>query len=187
MRGKFLRIFYVFSRPCVSYMQAMENFEQIIDEYRQPLFRWAFFRVGAMDDAQDIVQGVLLKLYENRLALADVRNLKGYLYRSVRNACLNHLRKRKTARFVPLDGLAIPADDPVAPAVEEYERLTGLLARLPDEQAEIIRMRTIDALPFAEIAHIQGIPLTTAKSRFAYGIDKLKRLLSHETDRLPRR
>lgn len=159
----------------------MGNFEQIIDEHSEPLFRWAFFRVGSMADAQDIVQNVLLRLYENRAALAKVRNPTAYLYRSVRNACLNHLRAHKNRASVPLDGLSLSADDPAAEALEEYRRLWELLARLPDEQAEIVRMRTIDALSFAQIAEIQGVPLTTAKSRFAYGIDKLRNRLSHET------
>ncbi|MDE6857689.1 MAG: RNA polymerase subunit sigma, partial [Alistipes sp.] len=46
----------------------------------------------------------------------------------------------------------------------------------------VIRMRIHDELHFTEIAEILDIPVTTAKSRFAYGISKLRRLLSAESD-----
>jgi RNA polymerase sigma-70 factor (ECF subfamily) len=58
--------------------------------------------------------------------------------------------------------------------VEEYKRIEGLLKDLPDEQAETIRLRVWDEMSFADIAEIMEVPVTTVKSRFKYGIDKLK-------------
>ena len=58
--------------------------------------------------------------------------------------------------------------------IEEYQRIEILLGKLPDEQAEVLRLRVIDELSFVEIASILKIPVTSVKSRFKYGIDKLK-------------
>ena len=52
------------------------------------------------------------------------------------------------------------------------------MALLPDEQSEVIRLRIYGDRQFSEIAAICDIPLTTAKSRFRYGIDKLHEALS---------
>lgn len=62
---------------------------------------------------------------------------------------------------------------------EEYERIAGLLALLPEEQAEVIRLKTSDSLTFARIAEITGSTEATVKSRFRYGIGKLRKLINH--------
>ena len=62
---------------------------------------------------------------------------------------------------------------------EEYERIAGLLATLPEEQAEVIRLKTSDSLTFARIAEITGTTEATVKSRFRYGIGKLRKLINH--------
>ncbi|MDD4385927.1 MAG: sigma factor-like helix-turn-helix DNA-binding protein, partial [Bacteroidales bacterium] len=54
------------------------------------------------------------------------------------------------------------------------KRLEELLKVLPEEQSEVIRLRIFDSLGFVEIASILETPVTTIKSRFKYGIDKLK-------------
>jgi RNA polymerase sigma-70 factor (ECF subfamily) len=61
--------------------------------------------------------------------------------------------------------------------MEEYRRIEKLLQTVPDDQAEIIRLRVLDNLSFIEIAGLLVIPVTTVKSRFKYGIDKLKLVL----------
>lgn len=55
----------------------------------------------------------------------------------------------------------------------------GCLATLPEEQAEVIRLKTSDSLTFARIAEITGTTEATVKSRFRYGIGKLRKLINH--------
>ncbi|WP_419523449.1 sigma factor-like helix-turn-helix DNA-binding protein [Alistipes putredinis] len=54
-----------------------------------------------------------------------------------------------------------------------------MLATLPEEQAEVIRLKTSDSLTFARIAEITGTTEATVKSRFRYGIGKLRKLINH--------
>ena len=58
---------------------------------------------------------------------------------------------------------------------EEYQRVIGILKDIPEEQAEVIRLRMYGNRSFAEISKILQIPLPTVKSRFLYGLDKLRR------------
>ena len=157
--------------------QKRDELERVIDQYQQGLFRFAFFRTGSTDDSRDIVQGVFLRLYDRHGDFAAIENMKSYLYRATANACADHHRRRQSRKTVPLLHAAAYAsgDDPDAPTPEgEYERINTLLASLPGEQAEVVRMRTTDELSFVEIAEILQIPLATAKSRFRYGIEKLR-------------
>ncbi|MCD8035312.1 MAG: hypothetical protein LUF83_13615 [Alistipes sp.] len=71
---------------------------------------------------------------------------------------------------------ASEAEDPL-PA--EAKRIDSLLGSLPPEQADVIRLHTFGSLRFTEIAEVLDCPVTTVKSRFRYGIDKLKNVLKH--------
>jgi RNA polymerase sigma-70 factor, ECF subfamily len=158
----------------------LKELENVITEFQEQLFRFAFFRTGFFADAQDIVQDVFIKLYHDKVCLNTVHNLKNYLFRSVSNACIDYQRKKGKYKFSPLDKATIPDDMNEKEAshqmllVEEYSRIELLLKNLPDEQAEVIRLKVLDDLSFVEIAQIFQIPVTTIKSRFKYGIDKLK-------------
>lgn len=158
----------------------LDELENVITVFQDQLFRFAFFRTGCFADSQDIVQEVFIKLYNDHKCLTSVNNLKQYLFRSVSNACIDYHRKNKKQLFDPIEKamLHFNGHEKEASAsliqVEEYNRLEQLLNGLPHEQSEIIRLRIFDNLSFVEIAEMQELPVTTVKSRFKYGIDKLK-------------
>ena len=152
-----------------------DEIERVIDEYQEGLFRFAFFRTGALEDSQDIVQNIFLKMYDEGRHIGVIENVKSYLYRSISNSCSNYLRKKQSIKNVPLSYAESQLeDDSNDDLIKEYERIKKMIEDLPYEQTEVIHLRTIDGLAFTEIAEILEIPVTTAKSRFRYGIDKLK-------------
>ncbi len=57
----------------------------------------------------------------------------------------------------------------------DYRRIVHLLTEIPDEQAEVIRLRIYGDNSFAEVAEILSLPLPTVKSRFLYGLEKLRK------------
>lgn len=162
------------------FTRKIDELERAIDKYQEGLFRFAFFRTGSENDSRDIVQGVFLKLYDRREGFAAIENMKSYLYRATANACADYHRRRQSRRTVPLvyaDHVEEEGPHDAVTAGSEYERINSLLEILPDEQSELIRMRTVDALSFVEIAEILQIPQATAKSRFRYGIEKLRAII----------
>ncbi|HOZ14713.1 MAG TPA: sigma-70 family RNA polymerase sigma factor [Tenuifilaceae bacterium] len=158
----------------------LEELEKVITEFQDQLFSFAFFRTGNFADSQDIVQDVFIKLYHENNNLDSIKNIKHYLYRSIANACVDYHRKSKKLQFESIDTASLPnhlqekdiSENMIQ--IEEYKRINKLLTDLPDEQADVIRLRIFDNLSFVEIASILEIPITTIKSRFKYGIDKLK-------------
>lgn len=158
----------------------LQEFEKIITEYQDRLFRFAFFRTGCSADSQDIVQEVFIKLYRENGHLSAVNNIRNYLYRSIANACTDYLRKRNRLKFEQIDKAFLPESmmqSDISQEMiqkEEFQRLEKMMAELPGEQSEIIRLRVFDDLSFIEISEIFELPVTTVKSRFKYGIDKLK-------------
>ena len=99
--------------------------------------------------------------------------------RAIANRCCDYHRHRRNATL-PTERAAALADDSGDQELrEEYERIAGLLATLPEEQAEVIRLKTSDSLTFARIAELTGSTEATVKSRFRYGIGKLRKLINH--------
>ena len=160
-----------------------QAFEKLITDYQDQLFRFAFLRTGSFADSQDIVQDVFVKLYKHPKYPEHIQNIKAYLIRSISNACCDYYRVKKKNVYDPIDKKAetIAAQGNGACdhllLAEEYERIRKLLKELPAEQAEAIQLRVLDNLSFVEIAELLSLAPTTVKSRFKYGMDKLKNIL----------
>ena len=159
--------------------QQLEILEKLVEANQDYLFRFAYFRVGSREVAEDIVQNVFLKLIENCIDLSLMKSPRMYLFKMVSNRCIDYQR-RETIHHVPLDevkGLIDEGEEDVA-LRQEYERIVALLDNIPFEQAEIIRMNTSDNLSFVEIAELLDLPVSTVKSRFVYGVNKVRAKLN---------
>ena len=148
-----------------------DRIARAVADYHAAPYRFAAPRPGSQSDAQDILQARFLRWLPGP---AQITHLRAYLYRCVANACCD--RKRRQAVFEPL-GPQLPADDGEAPLREEAERIAALLDRLPEEQTEVIRLHPFASLRFTEIAQTLQLPASTVKSRFHYGIERLKKLM----------
>ena len=144
---------------------------EAVTAYHAELYRFAALRTGSRSDAEDIVQEAFLKLLT---ASGEIIHPRAYLYRCVANACCDLKRRRSFHEPLRPDQ---PQEDPDPALREEAERLAARLDRIPPEQAEVIRLHTFASLRFTEIAEVLDIPVTTVKSRFQYGVAKLRNWL----------
>ena len=120
------------------------------------------------------MQDVLLRLFRSEEDMNRIGDVERYLWRSIANRCRDYHRRR---RFVAAElGQAAEAVEPDDREMhEEYLRIERLLAELPDEQAETVRLRCSDRLTFAEIAELTDTSEATAKSRWRYAIDRIRK------------
>ncbi|MEG2061952.1 MAG: RNA polymerase sigma-70 factor [Alistipes sp.] len=77
-------------------MLSSDEFGKFFSEYRPRYIRIAYSYVHNMDEAQDLVTESFMNLWEHRHKLTWGESIKGYVFRSVINQCLMHLRERKT-------------------------------------------------------------------------------------------
>lgn len=154
--------------------------EQIVNEYSDTLYRAAFFRLGSTSDAQDVVQEVFLSFYKSGAKLDKIENVESYLIKSLYNAC-NNWQKRSRSNFSPIEKAGeINLYDDFSSEIISKEKaalLHALLQKLPAEQAEIVQLKFMEDLKFHEIALLLTLPEATVKSRFRYGIDKLRAII----------
>jgi RNA polymerase sigma-70 factor (ECF subfamily) len=134
---------------------------------------------GNLPDAEDCLQECFIRVWEGRRHLAEVRNIRAYLFTTLRNVFLNHQRAearemRRRADRAEMPGLVLagPADERIEPA-----RLDKALTALPLEQRQVVILKVWGGLTLAEIAGVLDEPENTVASRYRYGLDKLRRLL----------
>lgn len=157
----------------------IDAFEEIVDRYSDRLFRFAFMRIGVREAAEDLVQDVLLRLYRAMTEGREIRSPEFFLLRSVSNACIDHMRRRRPPTL-QLDEIPDMAEDPDSDIDEEFRRVNRLLDGLPLEQAETVRLKTYDGLTYRQIAELQGLPEATVKSRYRYAILHIRKKLENE-------
>lgn len=105
--------------------------------------------------AEDVVQDVMMGLWKRRRDIQIRSNYKSFLYQSVRNKCLDFLRKRKSCDFNSLDMVV----EPTIQSKKEFDTMTWIqhcINTLPRMQQQVICMREIDGLEFKEISEILG-------------------------------
>ena len=154
--------------------------EAIITAELQSLYRYACYRLGEREAAQDVIQELYLKLHKRELG--EVKNVRCYLYRALSNCCTQQLRERRKVEYVDVTALRDLQAEDITPTNFEQEQalIARMLAALPDEQSEVIRLHLHGECTFVEIAEILEIPLPTAKSRYRYGIEHLRKELQKQ-------
>ena len=165
-------------RPIIN--DSFAEAEAIITAELQSLYRYACYRLGEREAAQDVIQELYLKLHKQELG--EVKNVRCYLYRALSNCCTQQLRERRKVEYVDVTSLCDLQAEDISPRNFEQEQalIARLLAALPDEQSEVIRLHLHGECTFAEIAEILDIPLPTAKSRYRYGIEHLRKELQKQ-------
>jgi RNA polymerase sigma factor (sigma-70 family) len=152
-------------------------FTELYREYRTRLFHYALSLVRDPDAAEDAVQDAFLGWVRQLAAGKAPRQAGPYLYASVRNRCLDRLRRRPEVALdeAPVELLVAPGGD--EERVGLRHALNRLLLALPEEQREVVVLRTWHDLDFAAIAALQGTPVNTAIARYHYALAKLNKEL----------
>jgi RNA polymerase sigma-70 factor (ECF subfamily) len=157
---------------------------RIYRKYGDYLLALAAALLQDINMAEDVVHDVFCKFIESREKFRLAGSLKSYLATCVVNLARDKLRARKLNNC-DLDEAAttvLDTNDPEHHAIfgEEAQKLNRAIAQLVLEQREVIMLHLRGGMKFREIAGLQGISINTAKSRYRYGLEKLRKLLSDQ-------
>jgi RNA polymerase sigma-70 factor (ECF subfamily) len=143
-------------------------------------------RLGADDAlAEELVQEVMLTVWR-RAQLFDRRQAGAstWIFTIARNKRIDRLRRERRPELDPDDPALVPeAETPADQQVEAGQRqarLRAAVARLPDEQARLLRLSYFEDKSHSTIADELDLPLGTVKSRLRLALSRLKTLLEDE-------
>jgi len=158
---------------------------RIYQKYKTDLLKLATILLNNTGDAEDVVHDVFLLFVQSAEKLKLHGNLKSYLLTCVANRARNRNRMHQRRQTVGLDDAEQVVSDAKRPdewiiCSEELRRWSGILARLPFEQREVVVLHLRAGMKFRQIAKLQGISVNTVKGRYRYGLDKLRLILNGE-------
>ncbi|MBR08816.1 MAG: RNA polymerase subunit sigma-24 [Rickettsiales bacterium] len=163
------------------------KFKETILPLTQKIYPMIFRMLGDVEDANDAIQEVMIKLWNQRKKLAQHPNITGFVVLTARNHCLDLLKKRKP-QMVDSDDSINPESTYRTNQEVEYQELNAiigeLLKELPEQQREVLVLRDLDGFEFAEIAELTGLTrdhirvvLSRARKQIS---SKLKTIYSYE-------
>jgi RNA polymerase sigma-70 factor (ECF subfamily) len=123
------------------------------------LFRLALSITGNKEDAEDVVQDVLLQIWKKE-DWEKIENIEAYCFRSTRNRALDTIAL-KDNRIEEFPGdFDYPAQDSIERKIEAQEQIDIIekwLTKFPEKQQTIFRLREVEELSYKEIALILNI------------------------------
>jgi RNA polymerase sigma-70 factor (ECF subfamily) len=161
-------------------MEEKPTLRQVFEMEESPLLRYAHGLVGQRETAEDLVQDAFLKLHAH---WDDVSNPRAWLFRSIRNLALNHLRdhKRETTIDASHDWQSdSPDPDQALGRLEAVGTLQLLVSELDPADRDLITLKYHEKLKYDQISQRTGLSVGNVGYRLHHALknlaDSLRRL-----------
>ncbi len=161
-------------------------FEEVYREYYIPLCYYSLKYVESIEDSEEIVQDLFLKLWEKHEELEINSSLKAYLYRAVQNYALNYLNKKKTQeKYILHQGWQ--SYDYAENGLQKLETeelriiLKHALLKLPEKRRRIFELSRFDGLKYGKIAVQLSISVKTVETQMTKALKYLRIILKEYT------
>jgi len=154
---------------------------QLALRYRQRLLRVAYGVVGSTEDAEDVVQASLIKVWQKLPLLADRQSFRTWVYRIIVNTALDYLRRQRPR--VSLADVEPSSPDKAALHLEREETVRRVrlgIGQLPPNARATLILREYEQLSYKEISAILRIPIGTVMSRLNYARKRLRVILAED-------
>lgn len=133
-------------------------FGKLYDRYIQQVYRYLYSRVGNAHEAEDITSQTFITAYESLPKYREQGQFAAWLFRIARSKMNDHFRRNKFEAGLDAAKKISAGEDALDMAIkhEELRRLRVLIERLDENEKELIRLRYVADLSFAEIADLTG-------------------------------
>jgi len=156
-----------------------DAFERFVDHFRSKVFHYSWLMCGRPEDAEEVAQETLLKVFENIEQLRDPERVRPWVFRIAKNACLMQRRK---SLFAPAHELSIDELPPGTELADEAPRpetlvldselhavLDRVIAELPPTYRAVVLLRDLEQLSTEETAQILELGTDVVKTRLHRG------------------
>lgn len=146
----------------------LEAFQTRVLPAKNKLYRFAFRLLGSSEEAKDVVQEVLIKVWNGREQMAEVENMEAWCMRIAKNLSLDRLRSRQRRATDSMEeGLEVK-QDALTPhehteLSESMQRVNELIAALPEKQRQVIHLRDVEGYSYQEICDMLELDMNQVK------------------------
>ncbi len=156
--------------------QNREVFKALFHEYYPHLIKYTEGFIFDKTACQDIVQNLFIYFWENSNKLEITESIKAYLYKSVKNRCLNYLRElqiKDKHRLLYLEA-RLNDDEPEWIDVKSIQLIKESIDNLPPQMAEVFKLKYLHGKKYKEIAELNNISENTVKTQLKRAKRKLR-------------
>ncbi len=169
----------------------VESFNQLVLRWERPIFALAYRVIGREEEARDVVQETFLRAFRGIGNFRGQAKFSSWVYRIALNLCRDWLRRERRSPILPspegVDVIELAAERGPVESIEDLvarndmsKVVADLMTRLPEEQRTAIILKEYHGMTFQEIADLQGVPLSTVKTRLYQGLNVLRRHLQQQ-------
>lgn len=160
------------------------SFKRLFLPYHPKLYRIAYALVGDKADAEDLLQEAYCKLWNKRHELSDIRNPEAFAVTLIKNLCLDHLRSARANRYEEsIDNVSVAAEvlpDRDLEVKDEMNTIQELINRLPENQQQVLRLRSIEDCSLEEIESITGFSAVNVRTL----LSRARKMIREQYERL---
>jgi len=158
-------------------------FNDIVKKYQKKIYWHARRMTGNHLDADEVVQEVLIVIYNNLSKFRFQSSLYTWIYRITSTRTLNFLNRSKIKKLLGTEesnAFDLSSNEDIIGNIEQKEkfaRLEELLQQLPAKQREIFIMRNFDNMSYKEISEITGKTEGGLKANYFHAVNKLMEMM----------
>lgn len=161
-------------------------FNDIVKKYQKKIYWHARRMTGNHLDADEVVQEVLIVIYNNLKKFRFQSSLYTWIYRITSTRTLNFLNRNKVKKLMGIDeskAYELGTGEDIIHDIEQREKFAKLerkLQQLPSKQREVFIMRNFDDMSYKEISDITGRSEGGLKANYFHAINKLTELMEND-------
>ena len=146
----------------------LEAFENRVLPAKNKLFRFALKFLGNEEEAKDIVQEVFIKVWNGRERMDQIQNWEAWCMRITKNLSLDRIRAISGKQTQSMDGTFDIRLETLSPhesteVTERMQKITLMIAALPEKQRQVIHLRDVEGYSYNEISEILEIDMNQVK------------------------
>jgi len=161
------------------------QFESLFRSSYVSLVRYARTLVKDQDDAEEIVQELFYRIWQDREKIRIESSLNGYLFRSVHNRCLHFIEhNRVVIKHAEEMSLRLPESPENPSDILNYKelqaRIAGILEKLPERCGKIFCMNRFEGLKYNEIAEKLSVSVKTVEANMGRALREFRKELTEK-------
>ena len=160
-------------------IQAEKELKELMNKYYSQLCVVSVQYTDSLEIAEDIVQDVFLRFWEDNKLLSVETNPKAYLFRSVRNASIDYIRKNNYRVFTDIEEANLISEEEISEEELslQYERLYRMINQLSPQERTVLNAIVVENKRYKEVAEEMNISVNTVKTYFARALRTLRKEL----------
>ncbi|RLD90466.1 MAG: hypothetical protein DRJ09_04150 [Bacteroidetes bacterium] len=160
--------------------------EILFERYYEPLCNFAFLFLKNSGQTEELVSDVFIRVWENRNQHTKITYVKAYLYRSVKNAVISHLRKNRPDmdELSSLENISKHEITPESLLIrKDLNKAVGIMIKsMPHQAGLVFRMHKMDGLSYKEIASTLGLSIKTIENHMGKALRFVRELHANNPD-----